>query len=404
MRFRHLEPESEDLLHVDLLRLTACLLVVLHHVWPYFHPPEARQAFAGAHLSWHVIIEQFFAISGFVIAFVYSERVGTLKAYALYVQRRAARVYPLHLAVFGAFGALLAVALATGMPISTPFDLSASCLASTAILTQVYAGCAGATLNFPAWTVSVEILLYLAFPLIVAIRRHALPLGFAGVAAMYLLYAPADDLTQLHPALRGLASFTFGTGIFYARRWLSFIPAPRAWLAALSALYVVALLSLSGTLVAMPLAYAVFMLAAAADGRKGAGPIVRSLAGYGQLTYSIYMLHALVIALLMGGAAEGLLGLSGPALGATAAATVAAIALLSYLSYVGFEMPARRWLGNLGRPRRQAAIAPYVFQVPGLPPATQTAPILGLAPPPAVGATNSARSPSSHVPVPGAAL
>ena len=357
MRVPRLKPESDQLLHVDLLRLAACLLVVFHHIWPHFVPADERAAFAVRHVGWYVIIEQFFAVSGFVIAMVYSERVGTLAAYLKYMQRRVARVYPLHLWTLAATAASLALASWAGHRIDTDFDLSPQCLASQVALAHVHAFCDGATLNYPNWTVSVEMALYLIFPLIVMLRRMMLLIGTAGVAWMYFSYAGGPmGIADLGPAVRGLISFSFGAGLFFGRCYLTTIPAPRALLAGFSAVYVGALFINASTLFLMPLGYAVLILAIAADQRGQASAWVRSLAGYGQLTYSIYMIHALVITIVVGGISVGLLGLSGAALALVVPIIYAVTIALSYASYVAFEVPARRWIG-LGRDRSRRPVA-----------------------------------------------
>ena len=68
---------------LDLARLAAALVVVLHHVWPVL-VPHHRLPWPGHHA---VVV--FFVLSGFVIAFVTDRRETTLRIYA---QRRAARI------------------------------------------------------------------------------------------------------------------------------------------------------------------------------------------------------------------------------------------------------------------------------------------------------------------------
>ena len=71
--------------------------------------------------------------------------------------------------------------------------------------------------------------------------------------------------------------------------------------------------------------------------------IATRLAPFGQLTYSIYMLHMLVLVVSQYLAAN-VLQLEGPAHTAFMIVAVAAVFPLGYLSFVVFETPARRWI------------------------------------------------------------
>jgi peptidoglycan/LPS O-acetylase OafA/YrhL len=89
----------------------------------------------------------------------------------------------------------------------------------------------------------------------------------------------------------------------------------------------------------------------AADAQQRRSRIVSTLAAGGQLTYSSYMLHSLVIMMLRNGIADRILDIHGLARNLLALIAFGMVWPVSYLSLVLFEKPARRWIsGGKGKP------------------------------------------------------
>ncbi len=220
MKFPRLQSESDYLLHLDVVRLSACILILVHHMRFFFSGHLDRTATA----SWHLIIEVFFAISGFVIAWVYAERVATPASYLRFMWRRIVRLLPLHLAVLALTGVALVGASSIGLQARSGYDLSAGCVVSTAVLTQVYVACSGPHLNYPSWTISVEMLLYAIFPAALLIRRHALMLGVAG-AVVWSSFSDrrrADSVKSIRPYEAWFHSCSASASTIAERGWCRF--------------------------------------------------------------------------------------------------------------------------------------------------------------------------------------
>ena len=74
---------------------------------------------------------------------------------------------------------------------------------------------------------------------------------------------------------------------------------------------------------------------------------VKRLAPLGQLTYSIYMWHGLLILVLMNALGDKLLHGNPIALPILTFVCYAGILITSYLSFFYLETPARRWIDAL---------------------------------------------------------
>ena len=120
----------------------------------------------------YLAVDIFFMLSGFVMAHVYhrafSESVG--QHYRGFLVARIARLYPLHVFVLALFVATAAASqlmtgLATGslesMPLTGPRSLGAI-VANIFMLQGLSAG--QLSWNYPAWSISVEFIAYLALP------------------------------------------------------------------------------------------------------------------------------------------------------------------------------------------------------------------------------------------------
>jgi peptidoglycan/LPS O-acetylase OafA/YrhL len=198
--------------------------------------------------------------------------------------------------------------------------------------------------------------MYVAFPLFCAIGhfRRALPLLLGLVVLALSLAALRFGLgsasveawtgPDLHPYLRALPSFLIGVGLWFLREPLKRIPAPRALLlVAILALFAAMLTPQPAPLI-LALAYLTTVLAISSDLNGAAHPIVRAVAPLGQLTYSVYMWHPLIIMLVLAAVGDRLPTAGSLPLAGLALATYVAILGWSYLSFTLIETPARRWV------------------------------------------------------------
>ncbi len=304
-------------------------------------------------------MDLFFVISGFVIPHVYHNRVSTGPEYGTFLQRRVGRLIPLHWMTL--ILAILIFSLSfvvrhnkiNHMPSFDP-----KCIAATALLLHSFIPCrTGEAFNSVSWSLSAEMVMYVVFPSFAWMGRSSRKNPFLVVALllsviMYHLFAAHGVFSpvnweELPPVVRALPSFLFGVGLFYSREMIARIPLPGVFLLASTTGLIFAMVLAAPGIVVLTGAYATAIFAIAADMRGTPVKLVASLAPLGQLTYSIYMIHALFITVLMNaigdkslhGALAHMLGLSFLCYGC--------IFVASYLSYRFVETPARRKIDGI---------------------------------------------------------
>ncbi|SDX01723.1 acyltransferase family protein [Celeribacter indicus] len=349
-----LRPETNDLLTLDFLRFAASLGIVYYHLNEFFFAPERRQAIIAAQ-GFGMFVDLFFIISGYVLAHVYIGRLRTAGDYGKFLWRRVARLYPLHLVVLGIniaiWWGLLQRAGSENAPSFDPL-----CILHTALLVQEYLDCGSPySFNGVTWSISIEMGLYVLFPLfmLLALRGARWIGAFSAVtlAVAVLLLRDHDGWGHLPPILRGLTGFSFGIFLFRIRGRL---PDLRdrgvVSLVLLLALFPLLLLPAPDWL-RMATILALATSAVASDLHRNLNPVVLRLAPLGQLTYAIYIWHRAVILVLMNAIADKMLGGAPLALAAMAVMSVATIFALSYLGYFLIETPARRVLTRITRRR-----------------------------------------------------
>ena len=355
-------PDGGRFIALDSLRGVAAIAVMLFHMGPFgwlAGMPFLRN-------GW-LMVDFFFVLSGFVIANSYGGRLAQGFSRRHFMALRLGRVVPLHLA------AVLAASAFEWFYVSGVLGETARprLFWHGLLLLDGFATGAGNPYAPVSWSISVEIVLY-------AVAAILFSNGRRGMAAGLLLAvgcAAALALEWNHPGLgrllqRGVLGFALGVGCHWLhRRWQ-----PRIGVTALTLLEVACLAALVWLLAAMPwgnrtllLTSPVFALTVLVFARDK-GWIsrllqLRPLIVLGTLSYSIYMLHMLLIRPLAKAGPELLRmldradliatqprpsGLSILALGdgAATAVSIALIALtiaLSALSFRWLEEPARRW-------------------------------------------------------------
>lgn len=332
-----LKADSDKLLHIDCLRVIAVLGVVVHHALGYAGMPGL--------IDLRLMVDLFFVVSGFVIAYVYSERLSGA-AYGTFLLRRAARIAPLH---WLTLALMLAMAVVTGQLGQGPFD--PGCLPANALALHSLGLCGIETFNGPSWSISAELVMYVAAPaLFVVAKRPTWALALLAAAAALLL-AGWDWTHWTHDggALRALPSFVFGASLFFGRHWLQ-----KGWMAGWG--MTAGALALMVTGQALGQIAAIYMLATQTVSLDLIGTpsrLVRRIAPLGQLTYGVYMLHVPLLTVLASETALRLL--SAPAWVMVTLAVMLVVPL-AWLTHVAFERPMRDVLN--GRIRRLAAKAP----------------------------------------------
>jgi peptidoglycan/LPS O-acetylase OafA/YrhL len=288
--------ESNDahrLNNFDLLRLLFASIVVLYHCYDLSFSPAYLWIphVASANLA----VQGFFAMSGFLIIGSY-ENSSTLRSY---LSKRGRRILP-------AYWAALIFTLVLGMVFSTlplrVFLTSAStwkyAVANFCFANFLHPSLPGLFENNPVmssvngslWTIKLEVMFYLAVPVIVWLCRKIGKLQtLGGLFLLSVIYV--TTIRQFHPTLAAqlpgqLCFFMVGALAYYYRDWCK----RNAWLAWIIAIscYLVSVFSgwIAFRAVGVSLGVICFALLLPPIGRP---------AKYGDFSYGTYVFHFPVI-------------------------------------------------------------------------------------------------------------
>ncbi|MEN3748093.1 acyltransferase [Sphingomonas sp. HF-S3] len=309
-------------------------------------------------------VDLFFALSGFVISYVYlrSDRID----WQAYSVARFARIYPLHIATAAAMaGAGVLFATMQGEPMPAYYSLAQVAREITLTMAMPLAGSEW-IMNGPAWSISVEWWVYfLIFPPLALIHRR---IGFASSALCFALLAlilvvaiyalPAD-----HQVTRGWIAFS-RAAIGFIGGWVAYRAFARGWVPSGRTANLLAIATLIGLFAAPALVddHAFFLILvypfliwALAGTNSTAAKLcaARPVMWLGTLSYSIYLIHPLVLKLLL--AADKLIM---PIEGRLAwvSLTVGVTLVAGMVSYRYLELPAREKLRSIRLPDHRGPV------------------------------------------------
>jgi peptidoglycan/LPS O-acetylase OafA/YrhL len=288
---------------LDGIRLLSCLSIVCYHFFPYIGGTY------GTVLLWtfrnvRVLVDVFFIISGIVISWNYADKIDSRMAYAEFIRRRIARLYPLHLATL-LFYSFIGIAVATGhlhVALERKYDFTE--WLPNFFMVHAWGLSEKTSFNFPSWSVSAEFFAYLCFPIVYALVHRSPKTAATTIFALFAFgiafseLAVGRNLTELTvpwSIFRSLPSFCFGVALFEYRKHLPHFSAPslRAMFMGSTVLFGLALLYIDNGYVLLIVASFFVTLAFLVD-RDGLQVPFSSqfLVRSSHLTYPIYMLHA----------------------------------------------------------------------------------------------------------------
>jgi peptidoglycan/LPS O-acetylase OafA/YrhL len=366
------EASDRQLPSLTPLRGIAALWVVLYHCCgtAQFFPNLDITPHSYLISKGYLAVDIFFVLSGFVMAHVYrrafSEGVG--EHYRGFLVARIARLYPLHVFILSLFvvtatASQFLTGLATGSFESIPLTGPRSWAAIIANIFMLQGLAAGQlSWNYPAWSISVEFIAYLAFPFALpAIARAPKAVRLVMAALLFALLAwlaalTKGDLDQWDGPItlvRCMPEFLLGTLLYFGfcdygeRFWLS---SDLAVLAILPA----TLLSLhfgAPDLLIVSLFVALVLLAVSNTGAfaklVNTGPLI----WLGEISYSLYLVHGLVqFAFSKGLRAFGVQHTAALSAGQSLALVMLMLALCIFCAsatYSGIEIVWRRHLRTL---------------------------------------------------------
>ncbi|KWF95054.1 acyltransferase [Burkholderia cepacia] len=306
---------------IDLLRGMSIVLVLLHH---FNIPYSLRETSLARVFGWETVhavvrngnygVTMFFAISGYLITSNARHRWGNLGAVdvrAFYVSR-IARIVPCLLLLLALVNGLAAA----GVPIfrnHAPEGIAVSFwlvnLASLTFWMNVLIGAYG-WVNYALgvlWSLSVEEVFYLSFPLLcIALRRDARLVAFwvavAAIGPVYRFTHAGDEGGFLYAYFASFDGIAIGccTALLAERKRWQRLAAPLVQglvAAAMAALYLawpIAESHVAGV-TAMALGTAVLLIGAHVNGTRAPGRLLAPLRRAGTLSYELYLFHLIVL-------------------------------------------------------------------------------------------------------------
>jgi len=227
---------------LDFSRLLAACAVLFWHYQHFFVPPVAyefhvRRSISPFYpqISWlydygHVAVEYFWAVSGYVFAHVYlAEKGGRWRFWVA----RVARLWPLHLLTLVIVAVMQGVYFAAHGTAFIYHHQDVRHFVLNLAMAQYWGIQDNQSYNGPTWSLSTEMVAYLAFWLLLPVLRRV-PLGLAlpVAGAMFVLvfanYLPANAppealAAKLIPVVNCVGYFFAGAAMYGAalRGWLT---------------------------------------------------------------------------------------------------------------------------------------------------------------------------------------
>lgn len=341
---------------LEFWRIFAAFMVMVFHFLNY-GPPAAV---AATEFLYRLLpmMDMFFMVSGFLIMARYADSLMVRRgSYARFLGRRLARFYPLYL-VTTLFFVALAVAVHLGLyQTGNPERYALSALPANLLLMQAWGLTDTLTYNYVGWTLSSEWFCYLALPVIVLAYRRAGLRGLAIVIAASILaleLAIAADLVPFDSwmradtwgAYRAFVDFAIGALIAIVvrdTRWRLHSHAP-VWI--VFGLTIVMMMVAGASYYSLLMLSLSVYLAALAERTNPAGAAPLKLFDpLGRVSFSIYLIHPVVAAILFGLVWRQVLAPMGMvSFYPFALMAVLVVTALSLASYHWFETPVGNWL------------------------------------------------------------
>jgi peptidoglycan/LPS O-acetylase OafA/YrhL len=295
---------------LDGLRGLAALLVVVFHVVTYQVAPT--------HLTdnkfvrnGYLAVDLFFLLSGFIMFHNYADNIVNFDRFKRFMLLRFFRVYPLHLAVLLTLVCMELARLAVQGVLHHPsrplFTTDYSAFLPNILLVHGLHTLGRNSWNAPSWSISCEFFAYTVFGILALARiTHlwlfsvAATLVAGGIYCMLAVDFGTLDITYDWGGARCIAGFFLGSSTIFIGSFLPRIVPDRILRIAETAVIVAAIALMSVvTGRAVILVIPLFVVAIALL-QTDKGPVARllqhqSIQYLGRISYSIYMVHLLII-------------------------------------------------------------------------------------------------------------
>ena len=344
------------------LRFVAAMLVVLLHYRERMGMDWLAESalFTRGYLA----VDFFFVLSGFVLAHVYLNRLREGRySHISFVERRLARIWPLHVATLAVVLAIYGAMTLAGFTPNNPDRYRLELLPANLFMLHAWGFHEEQSFNYPSWSVSAEWFAYLLFPLFagIALRLWRRPLALVALALVALVALdfatrslggwPLTRMTDYFGIWRIVPEFLLGVATWRLGLSLSLGRAAALvmWLA-IAALVALVALGLSDLWLVPLFAVIIFTAAdATRHGGMGLGPLEKRRFVYlGDVSYAVYMVHVPIYTLWFNGwvvllGADTAARLALPIWALSLPLVVAGAMIAHHL----VELPGKRWLLRL---------------------------------------------------------
>jgi len=313
------ENNSVYLSNLTALRGLAAILVAVFH----FDSMVMHLSFSNDSVflkNCYLMVDLFFIMSGFIMLHVYGEKFTTQikrTTYLSFLRARVARIYPLHVFTLLLFVIIFYGALNPYMSGTlTKLIHNPKAIPTHLLLLQSFGLHNIFTWNLPSWSISAEWFSYLLFPFLAFIMARFRTSGFLiltllsvslYVSIVYFLPRSKEfwslpnaldiNVTYEYGYLRGFAGFLAGMGtyrLFKIKTFVNYLSSDAVGLIGLLVLFV----TLNGDcndLVYVPVFMIVVLCIASNKRSIHKICMLRPLQFLGDISYSIYMVHYVLI-------------------------------------------------------------------------------------------------------------
>ncbi|KRC65462.1 hypothetical protein ASE12_12290 [Aeromicrobium sp. Root236] len=352
--------------------------IVLGHFWTPAVPQFPRLVeLARPALGGSLVVDTFFVLSGFIITYIYAERMTTFSWAGTrdFWRHRFARIYPVYALSLALFIAFVAITQRlTDPPIPSVVIEPGSIIRNALFLHSLPDGM---VINPPAWSLPGEVVAYALFPVlvlaVVRIPKAWIAFGLAAlvaVAGASLIAATyTDDFGySLYELSWMRAGWAFPAGCLLARGWM--LLGDRGRSPAWDVIAGIGFAGLFGAIMTghptptlyLPPAGLPFLCLVVVGCAGASGWVARALSGRvvvwgGRISYSIYLTHYVVFLVYVEIVRRNDIATSAFAVrvGVLVLALTAVVALGAAFYHL-VEEPARR---AISRPRRAPAVSSH---------------------------------------------
>ncbi|MBO9545737.1 acyltransferase [Caulobacter sp.] len=362
MRLPPLKPDSDQMLHLDALRIVGAVMIVVFHFNRFINLDGQWRLADDTIKSFSLIVDLFFLISGYVMAAIYTGKLTTAAKYRDFLQKRLARLGPLHWATMLVFVAIAALGWAGLLNERDPSRYDVGCIPQNVLFIHAWGTCKAQTWNFVSWAISAEMGLYIALPALFWITaRGAWATATTAIGSLILLLwisrtgETFSQWTYDFGVARAVPGFMLGMLAFQLRDALAKIPYARFVMWGLLAAFIVASGMGASRTSLLFVIYAVGLAGVAADAQGVQGGVSKAMAPWAQLSFSLYLLHPIALKVALNWVGFGMWRLNGDAMRLWCLVWIVALFPIAYLSLISFERPARDALANLGKPKKTSS-------------------------------------------------